>query len=220
MTFTGFPVAALDFYDDLEEDNSRTFWLAHKHIYDESVRAPIAQLMAELEPEFGPAKVFRPHRDVRFAKDKTPYKTNQGAVVGDGQGGGALYMHISAPGLFVAGGFWQMASDQVARYRRAVADDIAGAELERRLALVRKAKLEIGGAQLTRVPSGFDKDHPRAELLRHKALTASREFGTPDWLQTPRAKAEIVRAWRAMAPLNDWLGAHVGPAEPKPDGRP
>jgi uncharacterized protein (TIGR02453 family) len=216
MTFTGFPVAALDFYDDLELDNSRTFWLANKGIYDESVRAPIVELMAELEPEFGPAKVFRPHRDVRFAKDKTPYKTNQGAVVGDGAGGGALYMHISAPGLFVAGGYWQMASDQIARYRRAVADDIAGAELERRLTLVRKAKLEIGGSQLTRVPSGYDKDHPRAELLRHKSLTASREFGTPEWLQTPRAKSEIVRAWRSMEPLNDWLEAHVGPAEPKP----
>ena len=219
MRFTGFPVAALDFYDDLEGDNSRSFWLAHKDIYDTSVRAPIVQLMADLEPEFGPAKVFRPHRDVRFAKDKTPYKTNQGAVVGDGQGGGALYLHIAAPGLFVAGGYWRMAPDQIARYRKAVADDIAGPELERRLALVRQAKLEIGGDTLTRVPSGYEKEHPRAELLRHKTLTASREFGTPDWLQTPRARTEIVKAWRSMAPLNEWLDGHVGPAEPKPDGR-
>ena len=219
MRFTGFPVAALDFYDDLEGDNSRSFWLAHKDIYDTSVRAPIVQLMADLEPEFGPAKVFRPHRDVRFAKDKTPYKTNQGAVVGDGQGGGALYMHIAAPGLFVAGGYWRMAPDQIARYRKAVADDIAGPELERRLALVRQAKLEIGGDTLTRVPSGYEKEHPRAELLRHKTLTASREFGTPDWLHTARARTEIAKAWRSMEPLTTWLDGHVGPAEPRPDGR-
>ena len=219
MAFTGFPIAALDFYDDLEADNSKTFWVAHKHIYDNDVRAPIIELMAELEPEFGPAKVFRPHRDVRFAKDKTPYKTNQGAVVGDGTGGGALYLHISAAGLFVAGGYWHLESDQIARYRLAVADDVAGAELERRLSLVRKAKLNIGGDLMTRVPSGFEKDHPRAELLRHRSLTASRDLGFPDWLSTKRAKTEVVKAWRAMEPLNSWLETQVGPAQPKPAGR-
>ena len=75
MTFTGIPVAALDFYEDLEADNSKSFWTAHKHIYEESVRTPLEALAAELEPEFGSPKLFRPYRDVRFAKDKTPYKT-------------------------------------------------------------------------------------------------------------------------------------------------
>jgi len=212
MAFAGFPVAALDFYDDLEMDNSKTFWLEHKDIYDHAVRAPIVELTAELEPEFGPAKVFRPYRDVRFAKDKTPYKTSQGAVAGDGRGGGSLYFHLGAAGLFVAGCYWRMASDQIARYRRAVADDITGPDLERRLAELRAAKLEIGGDELTRVPSGFAKDHPRADLLRRKSLTASREYGTPAWLHTARARTEIAKAWRAMAPLNEWLADHVGAA--------
>lgn len=64
MTFTGFPVAALDFYDDLEVDNTRSFWEAHKAVYQESVRAPMTALVTELEAEFGTPKVFRPHRDV------------------------------------------------------------------------------------------------------------------------------------------------------------
>jgi uncharacterized protein (DUF2461 family) len=74
--FTGFPLAALDFYDDLEMDNTKAFWTAHKDVYETAVRAPMAALVAALEPEFGPAKVYRPYRDVRFAKDKTPYKTH------------------------------------------------------------------------------------------------------------------------------------------------
>ena len=120
--FTGIPVAALDFYEDLEADNSKSFWTEHKHVYEQSVRAPLEALAAELADEFGEAKLFRPYRDVRFSKDKTPYKTQQGAWFGES----SLYVAVSAAGLFVAGGYWDTASDQVERMRRAVADDVAG----------------------------------------------------------------------------------------------
>src|ERR1700761_4398338 len=100
MSFTGIPIAALDFYEDLEADNSKAFWTAHKSIYDESVKAPFEALLAELAPEFGAAKLFRPYRDVRFAKDKTPYKTHQGAWFGES----SCYVHVSAAGLFLAAG--------------------------------------------------------------------------------------------------------------------
>jgi len=81
VTFSGFPVEALDFYDDLEADNTKSFWAAHKHVWQRAVRDPMVALTEALEPEFGAAKVFRPYRDVRFAKDKTPYKDHQGAFV-------------------------------------------------------------------------------------------------------------------------------------------
>jgi uncharacterized protein (DUF2461 family) len=68
MSFTGIPFAALDFYEDLEADNSKSWWAAHKSVYDESVKAPIEELVTELTPEFGVGKFFRPYRDVRFAK--------------------------------------------------------------------------------------------------------------------------------------------------------
>ena len=204
-TFGGIPAAALDFYEDLEADNSKTFWTAHKHVYDESVRAPLEALGAALAPEFGAPKVFRPYRDVRFSKDKTPYKTNQGVVFADT----ARYLHISAAGLFVAGGRWETSSEQVARLREAVADDRTGTALQQALTAVTKAGFEVGGQQLTRVPTGYPKDHPRADLLRYKSLTVHRELGAPAWLSTPKAVAEVTKAFRAMAPVVDWLVSYT-----------
>jgi uncharacterized protein (TIGR02453 family) len=209
MAFSGISFAALDFYEDLAADNSKTFWTAHKHIYDEQVKAPLLELATELEREFGPAKLFRPYRDVRFAKDKTPYKDHQGVYFAETR----RYLQISAAGMYASGGIYEMASDQVDRFRRAVADDLPGEALAQAIAGAERAKLRIHGDVLARVPSGYPKDHPRAELLKHKSLYATREFGCPDWLQTPRAKTELVKGWRAMQPLIDWLDKHVGPSD-------
>jgi uncharacterized protein (TIGR02453 family) len=206
VTFAGIPIAALDFYEDLENDNSKGFWTANKHVYDESVKAPLEALVHEIEKEFGPAKLFRPYRDVRFAKDKTPYKTHQGAWFDES----ARYVQVSAAGLYVAAGYWDTSTPQVERLRRAVADDVAGAALERAIGKTTKAGYNLGGHTLTRVPSGYDKQHPRAELLKHKSLTVSREIGGPDWLSTAKAKAEITKLLRGMAPVVDWLDTHVG----------
>jgi uncharacterized protein (TIGR02453 family) len=200
-------MAALDFYEDLEVDNSKTFWTAHQQVYEDQIKAPLLALADALEPEFGPAKMFRPYRDVRFSKDKTPYKVQQGLWFGES----SRYVHVSAAGLFVAGGYWRTSSEQVARLRRAVDDDIPGAALERAVAELGRARLDVGGEQLTRVPAGYDKEHPRAELLRYKTLTTGRELGAPAWLATKRAQTEIVRAWRAMTPLVTWLQDNVGP---------
>ncbi|MGI8667744.1 MAG: DUF2461 domain-containing protein [Jatrophihabitans sp.] len=209
MPFQGIPFAALDFYEDLEADNSKAFWTAHKHIYDEQVRLPLQELAAELADEFGTPKFFRPYRDVRFARDKTPYKDHQGVYFADCR----RYLQIGAAGLYLSGGIYEMAADQVARYRRAVAEDLTGQALQAAIGAAGRAKLTVVGQQLTRVPSGFARDHPREELLRHKSLHANRAFGSPDWLKTARAKAEIVKAWRGMQPLIDWLEKHVGASD-------
>jgi uncharacterized protein (TIGR02453 family) len=206
VSFTGIPVAALDFYEDLEADNTKSFWTAHKQVYDEQVKAPLEALAVALEPEFGAPKFFRPYRDVRFAKDKTPYKTHQGMWFGES----SRYLQISAAGLFVAAGYWDTSPGQVERLRRAVADDVSGSALLRAIAGVEKAKFELGGQLLSRVPSGYPKDHPRADLLKYKSLTAHRELGCPAWLSTAKAKTEIAKALRAVAPLVAWLDTHVG----------
>jgi uncharacterized protein (TIGR02453 family) len=209
MAFSGISFTALDFYEDLAADNSKTFWTAHKHIYDEQVKAPLVALATELEKEFGPGKLFRPYRDVRFAKDKTPYKDHQGVYFAETR----RYLQISAGGMYASGGIYEMAADQVDRFRRAIADDLPGEALVQAIAGAEKAQLRINGDRLTRVPSGYPKDHPRVELLKHKSLYATREFGCPEWLQTPRAKTELVKAWRSMRPLIDWLDKHVGPSD-------
>lgn len=204
-TFSGIPLAALDFYEALESDNSKVFWTEHKHVYEDSVRAPLVALAAELEPEFGPAKLFRPYRDVRFSKDKTPYKTAQGVWFAES----SRYLQVSASGLFIGGGRWETTSEQVAGYRRAVDDERHGLALQKALASLRRAGFEISGDQLTRVPSGYAKDHPRADLLRYKTMGGRRDFGAPDWLETPAVREHIVKAWRQLEPLISWLQTHV-----------
>jgi uncharacterized protein (TIGR02453 family) len=208
--FAGFPLEALAFFDDLEEHNERAWFLANRDRYDTHVRSPIDTFLAGVAGEFGQGHVFRPNRDTRFSHDKTPYKTNIGAVVNDG--GAVYYVHLDGGGLFAASGYYMMSSDQIARFRRAVADDTSGAELEAILAAARKAKLRASEPALQRVPSPWPKDHQRGALLRTKSMTLGREFGIPAWLATPRAGDEVVKVWRAARPLNDWLARHVGPA--------
>src|SRR5215208_1682536 len=173
VCFEGFPDEGLVFYEGLEADNSKTYWTSHKSDYNTFVKAPLTALLDELAPEFGTAKIFRPYRDVRFSNDKTPYKTHQGAVIhADGSGTGAWYVQISAEGLMVAGGSWHLESDQVARYRRAVADDVQGPQLEQEVHRLVGAGWSIEGDRLTRVPAGHAADAPRMELLKHKSLHA------------------------------------------------
>ncbi|MEV6322508.1 DUF2461 domain-containing protein [Nocardia sp. NPDC051787] len=209
--FAGFPLAGLDFYEDLEADNSKAFWTANKEIYDRAVKQPMTALAAELEPAFGSAKIFRPYRDVRFAKDKSPYKTAQGAVVRAAPGVG-WYVQINAGGLFVGGGFYQGSPAQLAQLRATIDDDVRGPELVAILAQLAAAGFTIGGEQLKTKPKGYDADHPRIDLLRHKSLTCGKEFGAPAWLETPRAAKEVRSAWETMRPLIEWLAAVVGGA--------
>ena len=158
MEFTGFPVAALDFYDDLEVDNSKSFWEAHRAVYEEAVKAPMTALCEALEPEFGTAKIFRPYRDVRFAKDKTPYKTHQGAFVPAGPSMG-WYVELSPRGVRVGGGFYEASGERLAAIRDAIADDRTGPQLKRVLTKLEKNGFEIGGEQLKTAPRGYDKEH-------------------------------------------------------------
>ena len=218
MSFTGFPDEGLVFYEGLEADNSKTYWTEHKADYERHVRAPLQALLDELAGEFGPAKVFRPYRDVRFSHDKTPYKTHQGAVVAGGSAG-AWYVQISAEGLMVSGGSWRMESDQVARFRRAVADGVQGARLTDEVDRLTSAGYGIGGDRLTRPPSGFEVPEDRADLLRHKALHAVRRWEPADWLHERAALEKVRTAWRAFGPLNRWLVENVGATTKEPRRR-
>ncbi|GAA1136350.1 uncharacterized protein (TIGR02453 family) [Kitasatospora gansuensis] len=209
MTFEGWPAEALEFYEQLETDNSRVFWQAHKQRYEQDVRAPMEALLTALEPEFGPGKIFRPNRDVRFSADKSPYKTHVGGYL---EGGG--YIQLSADGLACGNGMYQLATDQLARYRAAVAEDLSGAELERVIAAVEAAGPRVHGRDaLKTAPRGFAKDHPRIELLRNKGLVAWQEWEPAAWLGTAKALDRVVGFLRASQPLRAWLDQHVGPSE-------
>jgi uncharacterized protein (TIGR02453 family) len=207
MAFRGWPAEALEFYEGLEADNSKTYWTAHKAVYDEKVHAPMVALLAELEPEFGAAKLFRPYRDVRFSADKSPYKTSIAASL---ERGG--YLQLTASGLSAGSGMYQLAPDQLARYRQAVADDGTGTALTALVATVEGKGIEVTGGHdnLKTTPKGYPKDHPRAELLRYKGLIAWRSWPVAAWLGTAAAKRRIVDFLHAAQPLRDWLATNVG----------
>ncbi len=205
--FTGFPEEALVFYEGLEADNTKAYWADHREVYERAVKEPLQALLTELGPEFGVAKVFRPYRDVRFSKDKTPYKTHAAAVVEED---GALYLQLGADGLYVGGGSWHQAPDQVQRLRAAVADDLSGQELQAVLHGLRT--WEVIGERLVRVPRPWTADHPRADLLRHKSLAVGLRFEPAEWLHEPECVKRVARAWRRVRPLNAWLARHVGPS--------
>ncbi|HXJ70013.1 MAG TPA: DUF2461 domain-containing protein [Verrucomicrobiae bacterium] len=205
MAFRGWSDEALEFFEGLEADNSKTYWQAHKAVYDDQVRAPMEELLAELEPQFGEGRVFRPYRDVRFSKDKSPYKTNIAATLGEG------YISLSADGLGAGCGMYQMAPDQLERFREAIAADKTGAQLEGIVATARKQGMEVTAHDtLKTAPKGYDKDHPRVELLRMKGLITWKQWEPAAWLSTKKAKDRVVTFLEDSKPLMTWLHRHVG----------
>ncbi|MGW0035966.1 DUF2461 domain-containing protein [Gordonia sp. NPDC003376] len=207
MSFAGFPEAALDFYDDLEIENTKAFWEEHKQTYRTAVAEPMTALTDDLAAEFGPAKLFRPYRDVRFSKDKTPYKTHQGAYVSVAPATG-YYVQIGAPGVRVGGGIYDVSTDRLAAIRSAIVHERHGAELIEIAEALTAAGWEFGGDQLKTAPRGFPKDHPRIGLLRHKTFTAMRDYGFDEVIHTPELVERIRIDWRETAPLIDWILRH------------
>ena len=211
-TFEGFPVAALDFYDDLEMDNTKSFWTAHKATYDTAVKAPMEALVTALEPEFGSAKLFRPYRDVRFAKDKTPYKTHQGAYVTSGPSTG-WYVQVSAAGVRVGFGFYDASSSRLAGIRDAIAEDKQGKRLQRILNALREDGWDVGGEQLKTAPRGYDASHPRIDLLRHKSLTLGKSYGFEPVIHTAELLDVVRTDWRAGKPFLRWMDDNAAPLD-------
>jgi uncharacterized protein (TIGR02453 family) len=206
MAFSGWPEEALDFYDGLAADNTKSYWTEHKAVYEQKILRPMADLTEELAAEFGEPKIFRPYRDVRFSRDKSPYKTHIGVVIG-----GAGYVQLSAEGLGAGAGMWEMNPEQLTRYRAAVASDRTGPELERIAAEIEKDGITVHGhGVLKSAPRGYPADHPRIGLLRYKGVTAWRQWPVEPWLETAAAKDRLVSFFRTSMPLSIWLNENAG----------
>ena len=204
--FRGWPPEGPEFFEGLLADNSKSYWQAHQDIYERCVRAPMEALLAELQPEFGAGKVFRPYRDVRFSTDKSPYKTAIAATLAEGG-----YLQLSADSFGVGCGLYRPEAEQLDRYRKAVADGRSGAALVKLVQQGRAAKLEISGhEELKTAPRGYPKDHPRIDLLRQKGLVAWREWPLGPWLRTKAPKGRVVDVLHAAEPIRAWLSKHVG----------
>lgn len=208
MAFKGWPAEALEFYEGLEADNSKAYWQDHKAVYERCVKGPMDELVAELADEFGTGKIFRPYRDVRFSGDKSPYKTHIGAVLEKGG-----YIQLSSDGLGCGQGYYEMASDQLVRYREAVAEDTTGTELVKLVDQARKKGIDVSAREsLKTAPRGYDKEHPRVELLRYKGLITWRSWPVAAWLGTKAAKTRVIDFLHDSQSVKDWLDTHVGPS--------
>jgi uncharacterized protein (TIGR02453 family) len=210
---SGFGPAATQFFEDLEDQNTREFWLAHKEVFEREVREPMAALLDSLPEEYQPFKVFRMNRDIRFSPDKSPYKTMHGAA--HGIPGAVHYLHLDASGLMVACGSYMMPPDELERYRQAVAADSSGQELAEildELGRHRSVQLSPGGAEpLKNAPRGYPRDHPRANLLRQKGLIATRTRTGPDLQNGARLRSFVIETFAMCADLTDWLKRYAGP---------
>jgi uncharacterized protein (TIGR02453 family) len=220
--FAGFAPEAFAWFAGLEADNTREWFAAHRDTYEDAVRGAFEAMLVELADELGgEVKVFRQHRDLRFSADKSPYKTRTYGVIHDRPDQRpALYAQISATGLFAGSGYYRLAADQLARFRDAVADDRTGPALEEAVAHVDAAGAETYGETLKTAPRGYPRDHPRAGLLRHRALFGGRRLEPgPDGIGRDAALDHARATWSALAGVEAWLDAHVGPSAMPAEGR-
>lgn len=206
MSFDGFRPAAFHWFAGLEADNTKDWFHAHREMYDADVRGPLTALLEDLAGD-APVRLSRPNRDVRFSKDKSPYKTRCYGTID-----GRLYAELARDGLFAGTGYYGMDAGQLERYRAAVDAEDSGRTLVDIVSTLETDGIETFGAVLKTAPRGFTTDHPRAELLRHKVLIAGARV-VPDasgGLSRDAALDHLRDTWTACAPLLAWLDEHVG----------
>jgi uncharacterized protein (TIGR02453 family) len=216
MAFAGFPEEAVRFYEGLIAENNRTYWLANKPVFETAVRAPMLALLDELA-DHGPFHVFRPNKDLRFSKDKTPYKDHI-AAYGESEGGAGFYVQFSATGMIAGSGYYHMAADQLDRFRSALDSDAVGGEIAAITERLGKKGLEFSAiGSLKTAPRGYARDHPRIDLLRLNGLVGTRRWKLAKWMQTKAVVQRVRDTWDLAAPMNAWLDVHVGPSTIPPD---
>lgn len=217
MDFEGFDRDAPAFFRELELDNTKAWWTANHERYVSHVRGPFEALAAELEPEFGDLKIFRPYRDVRFSADKTSYKLHIGMV---SRAPVAHYLQLSASGLLVGGGVYDVPPAALNRFREIVDHPRLSAELERVLAATAaEGFAPMGEGALRTAPRGYPIDHPRIELLRLRHLAIGRDEQLADWMWTPDAFDIISDAWRTVSLWRTWVSENLGDLVMRPERR-
>lgn len=226
-----FTPAALRFLRGLARNNAKPWFERHKPDYERDVRLPMRALIEEMDvrfagfaPEFtGDPKrsMFRIHRDVRFSRDKAPYKTHAACwfrhrdadhrVGGAAEGGGAgFYFHLEPGASFVGGGIWMPPRPVLSRLREGLADDLRGFERVVRSAAFRRRFGDLSDdAMLKRVPRGFAENHPAARWLKYQSFTVGRKL-TDAQVTGSRLAALIEANFAAMLPLVRWLNGRLG----------
>ncbi|MFT3697106.1 MAG: DUF2461 domain-containing protein [Kofleriaceae bacterium] len=217
--FQGFDKTAPAFFAELAIEMNKTWFDANKQRYQDLWVTPMTELLTEVgtklkygKLKIGSPKIFRIYRDVRFAKDKTPYKTHCAATLGfqKEMSGLPLYFHVGLEDEYAGAGTYFFEDNRLAQWRKLVAADKTGKPLVALVTKLRKAGYNVGGHEdYKRVPKPYDQDHPRAEFLKMRGLTA----GFPEMPRGMLHKKELV-GWlakhaNAVAPLVTWLATNI-----------
>jgi len=228
MPFSGFSKQGQAFFKELAKRQDRDWFKAHKDQYETLWVAPMKQLLEGLLPVIGKAykglplkepKLFRIYRDVRFSKDKSPFKTNVAAMIGldtgpadDSEsfgGAAALYAHFGLEDI-AAAGHWALGADDLARYRQLVVDDKTGVELARRVKRLEAKGFTVAAFEsLKKVPKGFDPEHPRAALLKHKGLGFDFPKIPASVRHSPKLLGWLSEQVKQSATVISWLEQHL-----------
>jgi len=226
-----FGTEALAFLRGLTRHNTRPWFEAHRGDYEQHVKQPMADLVEEMDlrmARFAPEMVgdpkrsmFRLHRDIRFSRDKSPYKTHAAcwlfhgggsAKVGrEAHGGGAgFYFHLQPGASFVGGGCWMPPRPALLKFRAAIAADLRGFErVVRAPSLLRRFRGLSEEEMLKRTPRGYAEDHPAARWLRHQSFTVGRRLSDAQ-VTSARLTAILETDYRTMLPLVRWLNGTLG----------
>jgi uncharacterized protein (TIGR02453 family) len=223
--FSGFDRSAMQFWYELAAEMNKEWFTANKERYETVWVKPMSALMGEVAAKlarpYAPLalaapKVMRIHRDVRFSKDPSPYKTHIGAVItvagkGLAQGGNAaMYLHLGIDEEFAGVGCYMFDPKKLAKWRKQVAGK-PGEELAKIVASLRKKNYVVGGHDdLKKVPKPYDAEHPRAELLKMKGITGGFPAIPKGMIHRAEMAEWLVEHGRAMLPLVRWLQTHVG----------
>jgi uncharacterized protein (TIGR02453 family) len=213
--FRGFGPGVFEWFEGLEEDNSREYFAAHKATYDEEVRGGLTAMLEALADVFGgDVKMFRQFRDLRFSRDKSPYKTTTYGLIYDVPGmGSGLYAQLSARGLYAGTGYYRMSRDQLDRYRKAVDAEGPGERLVEEVERAQAAGLSVEGEGVRTAPRGYRKDHPRIDLLRKTSVIVGRSWDGAKGISREAALSGVAECWRSTQPLVGWFDEHVGAPE-------
>jgi uncharacterized protein (TIGR02453 family) len=219
-TFPGFP-GAQAFLAGLAANNDRDWFNAHKGDYQRTIKGPAEAFVACVEPELGRiagapvgGRIFRIHRDVRFAKDKRPYNAHLHIAFGagpiasnrEGTPRGWFFGLYPDRAVVGAGGF-HFEGPALDAYRAAAADEAKGKSLEAVLGKIAKAGHRIEGDQLKRVPAPYAADHPRGDLIRRKSLNAWRDVDDPQIVAGEALLPQVLSTFQTLTPLVTWLQA-------------
>jgi uncharacterized protein (TIGR02453 family) len=207
--FDGYPVEAIEFLRELEDNNDRDWFKANRARYDELLVAPTKALAEDLG-DLGRTHMFRPFNDTRFHQ-RPPIKEHVGLAVGY-EGAGGYYVELSLDGLLLAAGLHNPQADQVERIRRGVDDARTAGALRAAITRAERAGLELSAPDLKRAPRGYPQDHPRLDLLRRRRLVVTRRDQLGAWLHRPAAGRRIREQLDAATPFVRWLRSHVGPS--------